>query len=357
MNAFSRYSRQRRTVLTGLVASALAATGVARAQAPAPGRNDALLQYRAADRQARLVEGAKKEGSVVIYTSLATTESVPLTQAFEKKYGIKTELWRALSDKVVQRTITEAQARKNSVDIVETNGPELEMITREKLFSEFYSPYVADLPPYALPAHRQWVSDRMNFFVVAFNTNKVKREEIPKTYEGFLDPKWKGRIGIEATDSEWLAALVKLWGEDKGMAFFRKLAEMKPDMRKGHVLLAELVAAGEIQVGLTVYNANAESMKRRGGPIEWLPVEPVVARPQGIGIAKNAPHPHAALLFADFVISPEGQELFNSMGRVPSSLKVKSNLNNFKYTMADPAIILDESDKWEKVWNELFMRK
>src|SRR5205814_4637025 len=133
-------------------------------------------------------------------------------------------------------------------------GPELEMITREKLFSGFYSPSIADLPPYAIPSHRQWISDRMNFFVVAFNTTKVKKEDLPKTYEGFLDPKWKGRLAIEATDSEWLAAIVKEWGEERGMAYFRKLAEMKPDMRKGHVLLAELISAGEVSVGRTVYN-------------------------------------------------------------------------------------------------------
>jgi iron(III) transport system substrate-binding protein len=346
-------SRTRRALLLAFGAGALVSAVPARAQA----KNDAVYQYKGGDRQAKLLEGARKEGTVVLYTSLATTESVPVTQAFEKKYGIKVELWRALSDKVVQRTITEAQARRNAVDVIETNGPELEMIAREKLLSEFYSPYIADLPPYALPSHRQWVSDRMNFFVVAFNTNKVKREELPATYEAFVDPKWKGRLGIEATDSEWLAALIKQWGEERGMAFFRKLAEMKPDMRKGHVLLAELVAAGEIQVGLTVYNANAESMKRRGGPIDWVPVEPVIARPQGVAVAKNAPHPHAALLFAEFLISPEGQELFNALGRVPASLKVKSNLNNFKYVMADPVIILDESDKWEKVWNDLFMKK
>ena len=120
------------------------------------------------------------------------------------------------------------------------------------------------------------------------------------------------------------------------MAYFRSLAEMKPDVRKGHVLLAELIAAGEIPVGLTVYNSNAESLKRRGAPIDWLPVEPVVGRPQGIAVARNAPHPHAALLFVDFVLSPEGQELLNSMGRVPVSTKVKTDLNRFPYTMVDP---------------------
>src|SRR5207244_5416997 len=120
--------------------------------------------------------------------------------------------------------------------------------------------------------------------------------------------------------------LVKKWGEKTGMAYFSRLADMKPDVRKGHVLLAELIAAGEIPVGLTAYNANAESLKRRGAPIDWVPVQPVVARPQGIGIARNAPHPAAAAAFVDFVLSPEGQELLNSMGRVPVSTKVRPHM-------------------------------
>ena len=325
--------------------------------APAPAGNAALYTYKGADREQRLIEGAKKEGSVVLYTSLATTESVPLSQAFEKKYGVKVELWRATSDKVVQRALTEARARRHAVDVVETNGPELEMLAREKLLSRFESPYLEDLPPAAIPAHRLWVSDRLNFFVVAYNTDKVKRAELPKTYDGFLDPKWKGRIGIEATDQEWLATIVKLWGEPKGMDFFRKLAAMRPDVRKGHVLLSELIAVGEVPVGLTVYNANAESMKRRGGPIDWAPVQPVVARPQAIAVFAEAPHPHAALLLADFVLSPEGQQLFLSMGRVPASIKVKSPLNNFPYTLVDPITVLDESGKWEKIWNDLFIKR
>ena len=338
-----------------IIGSVFVLTGFALAAPSAA--NESIFLYKGADRAQRVLDKAKQEGSVVVYTSLATTESTPLAKAFEKKYGVKVELWRALSDKVVQRTVTEAQAKRNVVDIVETNGPELEMLTRERLTSEFYSPYIADLPTFALPPHRQWVSDRMNFFVVGFNTSKVRREDLPATYEGFLDPRWKGRLGIEATDSEWMATLVKVWGVERGMNFFRKLSELKPDVRKGHILLAELVAAGEIHVGLTTYNSNAESMKRRGGPIDWAPVEPVVARPQGIAVMKNAPHPHAALLFADFVLSPEGQQLFNSLGRVPASLKVASTLNNFKYTLIDPATVLDESEKWEKIWNELFLKK
>ena len=298
-----------------------------------------------------------QDRSLTLYTSLAPTESGPLAQAFEKKTGIKVELWRAISEKVVQRAITEARARRFAVDVVETNAPEMEMMAREKLFAELDSPHLADLPAAAVPKHRMWIPDRMNFFVVAYNTSKVRREELPTNYLGFLDPKWKGRIGIEATDAEWMATLVKTWGNEKGLDYFRKLAAMKPDVRKGHVLLSELIAVGEVPVGLTVYNANAESLKRKGAPINWLPVQPVVARPQGIAVARNAPNPKAARAFVDFVLSPQGQELLVSMGRVPASTKVRTHLNDFEYTVVDPITVLDEQDKWNKLWEELFIRE
>jgi len=298
-----------------------------------------------------------QDRTVVLYTSLAPSESGPLGQAFEKKTGIKVEIWRALSEKVVQRALTEARARRHAVDVIETNGPEMEMLAREQLFAELKSPHLADIPASAMPKHRQWIPDRVNFFVVAYNTNKVQREDLPLSYQGFLDPRWKGRIGIEATDAEWMATLVKKWGEKPGMDYFRRLADMKPDVRKGHVLLAELIAAGEIPVGLTVYNANAESLKRRGAPIDWVPVQPVVARAQGIGIARHAPNPKAAAAFVDFVLSPEGQELLNSMGRVPVSTKVRTHLNQFEYTLVDSTAVLDEQDKWSKEWERLFLQK
>jgi len=302
------------------------------------------------------VAASAQDKSLTLYTSLAPTESGPLAQAFEKKTGIKVELWRAISEKVVQRAITESRARRFAFDVIETNAPEMEMMAREQLFAELDSPHLADLPPGAVPKHRMWIPDRMNFFVVAYNTTKVRREELPKDYLGFLDPKWKGRIGLEATDAEWMATLVKKWGTEAGLAHFRKLAEMRPDVRKGHVLLAELIAAGEIPVGLTVYNANAESLKRKGAPIDWLPVQPVVARPQGIAVGRNAPNPRAARAFVDFVLSPEGQELLMSMGRVPASTKVRTHLNDFDYIVVDPVTVLDEQDKWNRLWESLFIR-
>src|SRR3954468_21066586 len=168
--------------------------------AAAQDKNDAVYGYRGADRGARLLERARQEGTLTLYTSLAPTESGPLGQAFEKKTGVKVEIFRSLSEKVVQRAITESRARRHAFDVIETNAPEMEMLAREKLFSAFQSPYLADLPASAIPKHGQWVPDRVNYFVVAFNTNKVKRSELPSDYRGFLDPKWKGRLALEATD-------------------------------------------------------------------------------------------------------------------------------------------------------------
>src|SRR5882757_5020888 len=181
--------------------------GLAGAQSPE--KNQAVYLYEGSDRAQRLAERARQEGALMVYTSLATSESVPLTRAFEKKYGVKVELWRSLSDQVVRRALNEAKARRHVVDVIETNAPELEALARERVLARFSSPHIADIPQWGVPAHRMWIADRVDFFVVAFNTARVRREELPATYEGFLDPKWKGRIGLEATDQEWLAGLAK----------------------------------------------------------------------------------------------------------------------------------------------------
>ena len=334
-----------------LACAAAVAAGAQSAATP-----EAVFGYQGPDRSTRLIQRAKQEGTLTLYTSLAPTESQPLAAAFEKKYGVKVVLWRALSDQVVQRSVNEARARRRTMDVVETNGPEMEMLAREQVLAQIHSPYLADLPAGSIPSHRTWYPDRFNFYVVAYNTKLVQRSQIPATYEGFTDPKWKGRISVEATDAEWMATIIKTWGAQKGMDYFRRLSSLRPDVRKGHILLANLIVAGEVPIGLTTYHSNVVPLKAKGAPIDFVPVQPVVARPQGIGVARNAPHPNAALLFVDYVLSPEGQRLFESMGRVPASTRVKSQLNNFPFTVVDPVVALDEKDKWEKVWTDLFLR-
>lgn len=339
-----------------LLVSIVVALGAAPAAAQTRPDTSVVYLYKGADRDQRLVTAARKEGTLTFYTSMQTPESGPLSQAFEKKYGIRVNLWRATSDQVLQRALSEARAGRNSLDVVEMNAPEVDALAREQVVAEYFSPHIADLPSWAVPAHHKWHSDRANLWIVAFNTNKVKREDIPQGYEGFADAKWRGKIGIESTDQDWMYGVVNYLGEERGMEMFRRLAALKPDMRLGHALLAELIAAGEVPVGLTVYSGNADSIKKKGGPIDWVPVEPIVGRPQAIAVARTAPHPNAALLFADFVLSPEGQGLLNKLDRVPASTTQTTLLNRYKFTMVDPIKWLDESAKWEKLWRELFMK-
>lgn len=311
--------------------------------------------YSGPDREKKLLEGARKEGRVNIYTSLNTRDAGPITEAFEKKYGIKTTLWRSGSEKVLQRAVTEARSGRFAFDVLETNGPEMEAMHREKLLAEFHSPHFKDLPPAAFPGHRHYVADRFNFFVIGYNTNLVKPEEVPNSYQDLVHPRFAGRVGIESGDSDWFAALVKAMGEDKGMAFFRQLAQNKPQVRTGHTLLSELLSSGEIPLAATIYNHNIEKMSQRGAPVKWKALSPTFGRPNAIGVAAQAKNPHAALLFADFMLSKEGQTLLRDRNRVPASLAVETNLNKFPFQMIDPVITLDESEKWERLWSQMFL--
>lgn len=315
-----------------------------------------VFKYQGADRESRLIENARKEGSVVVYTSLNLKDAVPIVDAFEKKYGVKAVLWRASSEKVVQRALTETRAGRFAADIYETNGPEMEILHREKLLADFYSPGIKDIPAESIPAHRQWIPDRFNFFTIAYNTNLVKPEDVPNTYEDLLAPKWLGKLGLEGGDTDWFGAVIKSMGEEKGVAFFRRLAQNKPEIRTGHTLIAELVASGEIPLAAAIYNHNAERLVEKGAPIKWKPLAPTFGRPNAIGVSKRAPNPHAAMLFVDFMLSREGQELLKARNRVPASKQVTTKLNDFPFQMIDPVIVLDEGQKWEKLWSALFLK-
>jgi len=317
--------------------------------------NQEIYLYQGTDRNQTLLAKAKQEGVVNIYTSMQSKDSVPITEAFEKQYGIKVVLWRASPDKITQRVLIEVKAGRDDVDVLEMNGPEIERLYRENLLSEFYSPAFRDLPPAAFPKHRHYVADRLNFFVLAYNTKLVPPKQVPNSYDDLLHPRWKGKLVIEPSDFDWFASVVKSMGEEKGLDYFKKLAAMKPTMRDGHTLLAEMVASGEIPIVLTAFNHSVEKMKRKGAPVEWKPLQPAFGQPSAIGLPSKAPHPHAALLFADFLLSKEGQEIIKERGRVPASLAVDSTLNKFQYQLIDPAVILDEGSKWEKLWAELFL--
>ena len=318
-----------------------------------------LATYAGADRMQRLVEGAKREGEVVIYTSAPADDMKALTDAFERTYGIRTKVWRASSEKVLQRTLAEARNGRFDVDVVETNGPEMEALAREKVLQPVRSPSHADLVPQAVFAHGAWVGSRLNVFVVAYNTNLVRRDELPKDWRGLRDPRWKGRLGIEASDIDWFATVVSTLGdEQEGIALFRDIVKTNGiSVRRGHTLLAQLVAAGEVPLALTVYNNKAEQLKQQGAPIDWFVLDPAVARANGVGVVTRPRNAHAALLFYEFEIGEEGQRLLATRDFVPASRRIETMLNRIPFRFVDVRAALDDYAKWEKLYDATFLRQ
>jgi len=317
-----------------------------------------LFNYSGADRIEKIVAAAKKEGTLTIYTTFAEKDQPTLIKPFESKYGVKVVVWRAGTDKVLQRTLTEASAKKYDVDLIHFGSPEMEALSREKILQAVNSPVHKDLQPGSVPAHREWAATLLSVWVQAYNTQLIKRQDLPRTYKDLLDPKWKGKLGIEAKNQDWFASVVDVMGGgEKGLKFFRDLvARNGISPRTGHTLLNNMVIAGEVPLALTLYNYMPEQAKKRGAPIDWFALEPAVARSNAIGIARRAPHPNAGLLFYEYMLG-EGQRYLVNMDYVPANMKAPSPLRNVKILQTDPIRTLDETEKWTKLFEDIVLKR
>jgi ABC-type Fe3+ transport system substrate-binding protein len=315
-----------------------------------------VAAYQGPDRTKRLIAGARKEKGLTVYGSTVAEDMRPVSDAFRKKYGIDFQYWRASSEQLVQRAVNENRAGRCLVDGFATVAAELESLYREKLLFAVKTPATADLIPAAFRPHGEWVATRLNIFSAAFNTNLVKREEAPRTYQDLKNPRWKGRLAVEASDYDWFGTIVMKMGEEKGLALFRNIvAANGMSVRKGHTLLANLVAAGEVPLALTVYSYKPEQQNRAGAPVEPLYLAPLVALGYGPAVSRCAPHPHAALLFYDFMIG-EGQEIMAKRDMTPTNPKIRPLPEGLDLTLIDPAEMLEKRKKWDDLWTATVLK-
>src|SRR5712672_1473748 len=278
-----------------------------------------LATYAGADRTERLIAGAKKEGDVSVYSSVTVDDQKALVNAIEK------------------------------------SAAEMESLHRERLLVEVKSPHIADIVPAALRPHREWVGDRLNIISAGYNTNLVRKQDVPKSYDDLLDPKWKGKLGIEADDAVWFGALANAMGEQKALKLFRDVVRTNGlSVRKGHTLLANLVVSGEVPFSLTLYHYKAEQLKNAGAPIDWYVLPPGFARFLGTGILRRPPHPHGAVLFLDFMLS-DAQRVLLDRDFTPTNMKVKPL--DIAFNVIDPAQVLDQGEKWQKLYDEIVIKQ
>jgi iron(III) transport system substrate-binding protein len=346
----ARRCRLRRAAWLVLACGLLLWNAPTRAQPTSP---SALATYLGADRERLLMDGAKQEGELTLYSSMQVDSIIPLQKAFEAKYGVKIRIWRGSGKDILQRVVTEAAANRYDVDIMESDSFALEALYRESLLQTVKSPYLADLIPEALRPQGQWVGTRVNIVAGVYNTRLVKKENLPKSYEDLRAPAFRGMLGMEADDYDWFGMVVGLMGEQKGLKLFRDIvAANGMSVRKGHTLLTNLAAAGEVPIGLTVFMQNADVARKAGAPVDWFLLPPTVARPDGMGMAKRAPHPHAALLFYDFMLS-DGQKIMLGREFVPTSRKIPSVLSGLSLNFVSPDLVLDQGEKWQNLYAEI----
>ncbi|HEY6862288.1 MAG TPA: extracellular solute-binding protein [Burkholderiales bacterium] len=316
-----------------------------------------LATYAGPDREQRLVEGAKREGALVFYTTFPPQYADQLLDPFRARTGIKVTVWRARSELVLSRVLAEAHAGSPGADVITVIATATEAMRRENLLQEVRSPHQAELHSAAVPVHRQWVAQLDHVFVHAYNTDKVKKAELPRAWRDLLDPRWKGRLAIEGDDHEWLSSVIADMGEAQGAAFFRELvAKNGLSVRSGHPLLTNLVASGEIPLALTVYEYSVEQAKKKGSPIDWFVIGSAVSIPNAIAIPKKAQHPHAALLLYDWLLSAEGQGILAKIGYVPTSTKVESPVKGVTLKYLDSAKLVDEQEKSTQRFQQLILQ-
>jgi iron(III) transport system substrate-binding protein len=308
-------------------------------------------------RQQRLVEAARKEGSLTFYTSIPEKDMAVLAADFEKRYGVKVSIWRASTVKVVQRLIAEKQANRWDFDAVDISSPEMEVLHNEGLLQPVASELHKELLPETLMAHRGWAPQFLSVFVQAYNTNAVKKAELPRTYDELLDGKWKGRLGVEANDHEWYCGLLKHMGREKGARLFRELVDRNGwSVRNGHTLLNNLVVSGEVPLALTVYSYMADQARQKGAPVEWFAIDPLIGRSNGIGVSRRPPHPNAALLFYEYMIG-DAQPLMVKMNYLSPVKKLGADMKGAKVLFVDPSAPREEVERCEAGFNELLKVK
>ena len=301
------------------------------------------------ERNQTLLDMAKKDGQLTLYTS--NTDMDDVVKAFEDKYGLHVETYRANSETVLQRVIQESTAGYQGADIVETNAGELNAMQQQQLLS----PYEGELRDKVRPEGRKdgWTADRFNAFVVGWNSSKVAPGSEPKSLTDLADPKWKGRVGLEIGDYDWYAAMFKYY-QSKGMSdadiatFFTQLAG-NSKITKGHTVMGELLSAGQFDVAASVYSHTVDNAAAKGASVAWKadgkPIEPVVLRPNGAGLMKSAKHPAAAMLFLDFLLT-DGQQAIadaNRIGAVPTADDPLAGVETVSVPEED---LLDNPRKW-----------
>jgi iron(III) transport system substrate-binding protein len=330
--------------------------------ASAPMSISQLALYQGADREKVLIEGAKKEGAFTLYGSHTWYRTV--AKEFEKKFPfIKVSEFRTDGRNLIKRALEEIKAGQYIADVIATTGEQMDIMKREGVFLEHYIPDASQYPDEVKVKGKNgfyYIGHYETYNSLGFNTSLIPPAEAPKTMNDLLNPKWKGKMSIVSTTTgtRWIGSTL----ESIGREFLEKMADQDVQVQNmSGAALAGLVVSGEVPLSPTIFDANITQAKQKGAPVEWRPLEPVVTTVAYSGMTLKAPHPHAALLFLDYLHSKEGQQLIMKGGLWSPRNDIGSLAQRFKKSYIDEKYSVEEAEKkyaeWDGLMQRLFIRR
>ncbi len=294
------------------------------------------------EREGKLIEGAKREGKMVFYGTTAIDHSKRILDEFKQKYPFMTTgHYRSGAVDVYNKIAAEARARRYDVDVIDLLPGEAYTLFKDGLVDPYLTPSREGIRKEFMDKDGYWTGIFHLAVALGYNTDYVKKEEAPKTYEDLLDPKWKGRMSLDNQDMDLMGTLLEYWGREKTLKYFRDLAKNEPTMRRGHTFQAQILAAGEVHVAPWLYGYRPLTMMRKGAPLEIVLLKPVLSVPTFLMLAKNAPHPYSAALFLDWVLARDGgmkifAEELGRTGTRPGYKEKFPELDAPEYLVVDP---------------------
>ena len=270
----------------------------------------ALNQLPADERRAKLLEEAKKEGTVVWYSTIVAVEAEPFIASFNQEYpDIKVQYVRANADELLEKLTSEYRAGKHLVDAISIGQETFPELKRAGVVGRYCSPERAALTDQLKDKDCEWTVRYYNPKVIGINTNRVPREQAPRTWNDLLDPRWQGRLGIPADDGpEWIVAMENMLGKERGQEYVRKMAEQRVQLHRSNTALSQLIAAGDVDAGFWINVPAITNTQKQGGPVASVSPDPLPATLTSMMIARDAEHPFAAALLIDYTLAREGQQ-------------------------------------------------
>jgi iron(III) transport system substrate-binding protein len=313
-----------------------------------------LEKLPAAEREKKLIDGAKSEGEMLWYTNSGVENANRYIQAFKKKYPfINATFWRSKTRQVTQRIVSEANAGRHLVDVIKPSTDLLPVLLEKNLIGRYDTPLRAIYPAHAKSVY--FTNMNYAFRVFAFNPRKVTRNDAPKSWDDLLHPKWRGEILFDESSLEEVMALLMVWGRERTVNYFTKLSQQQLLIRIGRDTTTQMMMAGEAPLAVTTYAYNNEALRAQDAPVDWIAEDLIPALIYPLTLARNAPHPYSAALFYDFLISEEGQRLIAKEGRVVAHPRVEPiypRMKELQSFLGTPRVQLNTLEQNQKYYKD-----